>query len=166
MLSRRSFVAVASAAVASAALVACGSKRAGPDPVPAADDVARFVAFSAILTGFDDLDASNASLYLGAIRATKEQSALMDAAFAKGGFGTQNQAKSLDDLERAGIFADPDTLALTNDVLQMWYSGTYVSAGKLVVATWASALAWRACTFTKPPSYCGASDYWASVPVA
>jgi hypothetical protein len=50
------------------------------------------------------------------------------------------------------------------EILAMWYSGTYVGANGRTTVTWTQALAWRACTFTKPPSLCAVPGSWAKPP--
>ncbi len=163
MLRRRRFIALL-AAVASAGVLAACAKGGAPNATPDPEDSRRFLSLSSLLTGFDDLDATVGALYLGSIRSDAKQSATLDAIYAKAGYAKGAGPATLADLEKAGIFQKLGMLDLTNDILQNWYSGMYLANGALTSAVWADALAWRSCTFTKPPSYCGGPAYWAKLP--
>ncbi|HEY1976868.1 MAG TPA: hypothetical protein VGG89_10000 [Candidatus Baltobacteraceae bacterium] len=43
-------------------------------------------------------------------------------------------------------------------ILTLWYTG--IDGAKATTVTWLQALAWRACSFTKPPSQCAAPGSW------
>ncbi len=57
---------------------------------------------------------------------------------------------------------------VANGVVAALYTGTVTDpAGEVRVVTYVDALAWRACTFTKPPSECGGvTGYWEKPPAS
>jgi hypothetical protein len=44
------------------------------------------------------------------------------------------------------------------EILALWYTGR--SGSPATTITWTGALAWRACSYTKPPSQCAAPESW------
>ena len=123
------------------------------------------MALSGLLTGFGGLDAVAGGAYLGALRADASRSKALDALLATSGIISDSAPSTLAELARTDVFADPGSLATTSQILADWFSGTYGGSSGPVTATWSGALAWRSCTFTKPPASCGgAMGYWAKAP--
>ena len=133
--------------------------------LPSSPDLSNFVALSTILTGFTDLERDVAGAYLRSIRADAAQSSALDDLIARSGIASSDPPKTLAQLSAKGVFAAPESLALTSLILAHWFSGTYSQDRGVVTQTWDTALAWRACTFTKPPATCGGQiGYWAKAP--
>lgn len=126
-------------------------------------DLNQFMALSAILTGYSDLNPEVGAIYLRNIRA-RSRSAAYDALLKQIGLASNIPPKTLSDLQRAGAFTNATSLSVTTEILENWYSGTYLGANGATTATWAEALAWKACSFTKPPSLCGTLGAWTKPP--
>jgi len=58
----------------------------------------------------------------------------------------------------ATYFQIAGTSASDRAILELWYTGQ--NTAKAATVTWTEALAWRACSFTKPPSECAAPGSW------
>lgn len=127
-------------AIAAAALAVAGAPSAAAKQV----SVDAFLALSERLTGRADLSADVAKTLLETILATADAAdleALVDGTLADDG-------------------------ALANRIVGDWYSGVAKAAdGNDIVATYQSALMWKALTFTKPMGVCGgATGYWQNPP--
>jgi len=128
-------------------------------------DLNQFMALSAILTGYSDLNPEVGAIYLRNIRA-RSRSAAYDAFLEQIGLTSKFPPKTLADFQRAEAFTNSASLSLTTEILENWYSGICQGANGATTATWTEALAWRACSFTKPPSQCGMPGAWAKPPKA
>jgi hypothetical protein len=144
MESRREFIGI----VAAVTLAACSGARA---PSPSQRDA--FMALSAALTGYNDLDPSIGAIYLQSLRALPDRAAALDALLQKTA-----------DVQRGAELNDPQLRSIAAEILRDWYTGTYEGSDGLTTATWTQAVAWRACSFTKPPSLCAAPGSWANRP--
>jgi hypothetical protein len=126
-------------------------------------DLKRFLGLSTILTGYTSLDPTIGAAYLKNMRANPTLSKAFDDLVKSAGFASNAPPKTLAALTAKGVFATPGSLALTSAILADWFSG--VPGGATVSETWDDALAWKACTFTKPPATCGGqTGYWAKPP--
>jgi len=171
-LSRRSFLSVLlSFAVGSAltevatafTIFGFGRKKAAPAELT----VNEFIAISAILTGFspEELNRDLAATYLGALTGRSGEFSLRDL-YELAGFGSRVPPRGIADVERLGVFASEPSKALAEEVIYVWYSGTYTGpTGEAVVASHDAALAWKAIPWTTPTTYCsGALGSWAEAP--
>jgi len=159
-------------ALASLALSACATSKHAPVPtgtfasplsIPSSE-LAPFMALSAILTGYSDLDPTIGSVYLNGIRSDTQRAEALNSLYAGAGFASGSPSSSLADLERRGVFTDPASLSIATQILGEWYSGIYQTTGGPTTATWTQALAWRACSYTKPPSLCTVPGSWSKAP--
>ena len=142
------------ASVALAALSACAGGRrpdGGASPEPP-DELKAFMAASAVLTGFTDLDAADGAHYYQAIRSDATRYAALRDVLQRGGFDTP------------GAFNRPQARAIAAQIVEYWYSGIAPGPDGPQTVTWLRALAWRSCTFTKAPSLCTAPGSWARRP--
>jgi len=62
----------------------------------------------------------------------------------------------------ATYFRIAGTSASDREILALWYTG--IDSAHAATVTWLEALAWRACSFTKPPSQCAAPGSWHQKP--
>jgi|HubBroStandDraft_6_1064221.scaffolds.fasta_scaffold221804_2 hypothetical protein len=173
MATRRTFLATAAAAASAGALAACarganapqGSAASPAASATASPDLDHFMTLSALLTGYTTLDATAGATYLQNLRSDPQLSPGIDDLFMRSGLSSDGAPKSLAELTARGVFNNPAALALYSRILADWYSGTYDAASGTVTQTWTGALAWKACTFTKPPATCGGpTGYWAKPP--
>jgi hypothetical protein len=173
MATRRTFLATAAAAASAGALAACarganapqGSAASPAASATASPDLDQFMTLSALLTGYTTLDATAGATYLQNLRSDPQLSPGIDDLFMRSGLSSDGAPKSLAELTARGVFNNPAALALYSRILADWYSGTYDAASGTVTQTWTGALAWKACTFTKPPATCGGpTGYWAKPP--
>jgi hypothetical protein len=147
---RKSFV----ASTAAALLAGCTGGSKAPAAVSSAQ-IDDFMRLSGLLTGYSNLDPALGTIYLQNLAGSGAHASVLNGLLA---------AQSLDQLQRTGTFQDPNALPVVNDILSSWYTGTYTGSSGRVTATWTDALAWRACTFTKPPSTCAAPGSWSKPP--
>ncbi|MDC3960477.1 sugar dehydrogenase complex small subunit [Polyangium jinanense] len=159
-MDRRGFLGGLSALFAASLLPACGSDE------PVVDGpLARFLALSALLTGFENLPRAHGQIYLDALRASPEQSVALDELYAEAGYGGESSPGSLADLEAKGTFTDARLRAVADTIILNWYTGVYEGASGPEVATYTDALTWRALDYTNPPSECGGlTGFWAEPP--
>lgn len=111
------------------------------------------MALSAALTGYPDLDPSIGALYLQSLRAQPDRAVALDALLEKAA-----------DVQRGAELNDPQLRSVAAEILRDWYTGTYEGSNGATTATWTQAVAWRACSFTKPPSLCTVPGSWANPP--
>lgn len=137
---------------------------------PTAEDgpgLAEFMALSAILTGFDDLNLDLGRVYLDSLQARTDFDISLETLYDQAGFTSDSPPQNIEDVAAQGIFDREDTRSLADTIIEYWYSGVYTREGQDVVATTVDALAWRALTFTKPLTVCGPySGFWAERPMA
>lgn len=173
MASRRTFLVTAAAAASAGALGACARGANAPQGGPASPaasttsspDLDHFMTLSALLTGYAALDQAAGAAYLQNLRGDPQLSPGVDDLFMRSGVTSDGAPKTLAELTARGVFNNPAALALYSRILADWYSGTYDAASGTVTQTWTGALAWKACTFTKPPATCGGpTGYWAKAP--
>jgi hypothetical protein len=126
-------------------------------------DLNQFMALSAILTGYSDLNPDVGAIYLQNMRACS-RSAAYDALVKQIGLTSNLPPKTLADLQKAGAFTNVTSLSLTTEILENWYSGKCLGANGATTVTWTQALAWKACSFTKPPSLCDTPGAWTRPP--
>lgn len=149
-LPRGPFLAALAAVLSGCAIPRSPSGGPGASPAaPASDDVRRFLALSERLTGYGDLDPAAGAAYLADLRADPQRSAALDRLLA----------------QNAG-FEDAAVLSVATQILENWYAGTSLGPNGVHTVTWTGALAWRACSYTKPPSLCAAPGSWAQVPAS
>lgn len=121
--------------------------------------LATFLAFSALLTGVEQLDPTVGRIYLAALQTNSTVD--LDGLYAQAGF-TPSTTPTLADLENAGFFAQEAARVPADQILEMWYTGKYNDrAGNPVVVTYTGALAWQVLSFTKATTLCGAPNFWA-----
>lgn len=159
-MDRRGFLGGLSALFAASLVPACGSD----DPI-VDGPLDRFLALSALLTGFESLPRAHGQIYLDALRATEEQSQALDDLYGQAGYDSESRPGSLADLEARGIFADARLRDVADAIILNWYTGVYEGASGPEVATYTDALTWRALDYTNPPSQCGGlTGFWAEPP--
>jgi hypothetical protein len=159
-MTRRYFLGASAVVVAGSVAAVAPADAAQSQSAP---DLKRFLALSTILTGYTLLDPATGAAYLKNIRANATLSKAFDDLVKSTGFASNAPPKTLAALTAKGVFATPGPLALTSAILADWFSG--VAGGATVSETWDDALAWKACTFTKPPATCGGqTGYWAKPP--
>ena len=183
-LSRRQFLQGLGLALASGILAACGAAEAqnrwvtatphqvleSPrppgstgTPVPDNPTLNAFLRLSSVLTGIKHLNPILGQVYLqhlqdtgAAIESLLEQALVTDP--------NQPPPAGIADLEAAGIFSQEQTSKLADQIIEMWYSGQISAGDQTTVVTFVDALAWKALTFTKPPTICGEYGFWALKP--
>jgi len=147
-----------SALAVTAALPACGST---VDRAP----LDKFLALSALLTGFDALDEQIGATYYEAIAADTDRAGILYEIFERGGFNGDELPQRLDELEASGIFDDARLRELADSITTTWYSGVHDDGSGPVVVTYLGALTWKALSYTKAPSVCGPNmGFWAEAP--
>lgn len=130
------------------------AQQAVEEKPPAADLLSQFMDASGKLTGYDNLDRATGSTYLNAIVQDQNRLTPLEILLANGDF-------------KAGKpIGDPVALEMANEILNNWFSGICQKKEGPTTVTWRAALAWTACTFTKPPGECPprTNPGWASVP--
>lgn len=189
-MSRRRFLGGLSTALGDALLAACGPARGGnkaglraalspsatpqiilPSPAPAEtaagvpseeEQLADFLALSALLTGVENLNPELGRIYLASLRTSAELEVSMAQLLESAGLRSDAPATTLAALEATGILAKEQARQLANRIVEMWYTGIYTNpAGEEVVATYVDALAWQTLRFTKPKTICGRPGFWA-----
>jgi hypothetical protein len=187
VLSRRGFLKGAGLLLGGSFLAACGARQedgwqAGdywrtPTPAdiqtglqppgtltPEPEGLGAFLVLSSTLTGFDQLDPQLGSVYLTSLQGNPEFSGGLADLYEQAGLTAASEPPSLESLESAGIFAAEGTRSLADRIIELWYTGIYSQGEEQAVATFVDALAWKAITFTKPPTICGAYGFWAERP--
>lgn len=142
----------------------------GTPPVAQGDSLAleKFLALSAVLTGFNELSPGLGQTYLESLQANSQMAMTPTELYEQAGF-TGDSQPSLEALNQAGIFAEEASRTLANKIIEYWYTGVYdqPGGGQQTVATTVDALAWQALTYTKPLTLCGPKpDFWAERPEA
>lgn len=128
-------------------------------------ELAGFLALSALLTGVDELDPAFGRIYLQSLQENSELPMTVAQLLEHAQTEQSALPTSLEELERRGIFEDESTRALTDKLMEYWYTGIYETAnGEQVVATFVDALAWKTLTFTKPMTICGSYRFWTEPP--
>jgi hypothetical protein len=195
-LNRRQFVQTLGLTLIGGSLVACGATRFTsrpatmdlttythpilPSPQPAAGSeptvalagelpLEQFLALSAVLTGFDQLDPALGAHYLQSLQESGQFEApvaeTVIAIYNQAGFGTDTPPTSVEALEDAGLFASASTRKLLDTMIEYWYTGIYTTpTGEPAVATYVDALMWQALPFTKPLTICGSPNFWSDPP--
>jgi len=125
-----------------------------PTSEPIEPELAHFLALSSALTGFEKLSPQLGRVYLASVRA--DSGGALETLYGQAG----PEVPSLDELERAGVFANEATRTLAGTIATYWYTGVYDNGGRQTVATSVDALAWKA-IYTKPNTICGPfSGFW------
>lgn len=182
-LSRRAFLLGVPVSLAGTALAACAPRTMPPEPVPAipnpplrsvaglpspasevgADELAIFLAFSALLTGVSALDPTIGAVYLAHLQAT--HAADLAALYEQAGVTAPAAPTTLEAIEATGVFDQEPLRQLADQIITLWYTGKYTTAEEEeVVVTFVDALAWKVLNFTVPPTICGAPGFWAYPP--
>ena len=176
-LSRRRFLILLSAVIAPSACKARQPGAAQTTPAPggtastsesresSALSLAEFLQLSVVLTGFDNLNRDLGQIYLESLQARPNPAITLVELYGQAGFRSAAPPKSLEELAHRGVFKADPPRALANKIITYWYTGIYDKDGQPAVATFTDALAWKALTYTKPPSVCGgAVGYWGEHP--
>jgi hypothetical protein len=130
-----------------------------PTPEPIDPELARFLALSSALTGFEQLSPELGRVYLASLPAGA--GGMLETLYGQAGAGIP----SLEGLESAGAFANEATRTLADTIATYWYTGVYDNGGRQTVATSVDALAWKA-IYTKPNTICGPfSGFWQEPPM-
>jgi hypothetical protein len=127
----------------------------------------QFLALSAVLTGFSNLNPEAGQVYLESLQANPELAMTPTELYEQAGF-TGDTTPTLETLNETGIFEDEPSRQLADKIIEYWYTGVYDQAGgEQAVATFVDSLAWQALTFTKPLTLCGPEPgFWAERPQA
>lgn len=138
---------------------------AAATPLPADLPLEDFLALSAVLTGFENLNPVLGRVYLQSLQTSGQFDVTLAAAFAQAGFGTDRPPTTLGEVEATGVFEQEATRKLLDKLIEYWYTGVYATAeGEQAVATYVDALMWQAIPFTKPLTICGVPAFWAELP--
>jgi hypothetical protein len=161
---QRTGQAIAPGATPTPALVMASPEPPGPEDAPASQEgdfsLDRFLALSAALTGFANLNPVLGQVYLQSLQNAGTEVSLAELYEQSGLEGTAG----LQEVDQA-IFEQESTRALADKLIEYWYTGVYEQDGEQVVATTTEALAWQALDFTKPLTICGPySGFWAERP--
>jgi D-sorbitol dehydrogenase-like protein len=156
---RRFVLSIPTLLMAVAALGCRAGTRAKSNPL------ARFMALSSLLTGYENLSQRHARIYLEALLADQGRASLLAALYAKAGYGGASPPRTLEDLAARGVFDDERFRALADTITLWWYTGIYDGPAGPTVATYTESLCWRSLTYTIAPSTCGTVGYWAEPPV-
>lgn len=126
-----------------------------------ADPGAQFLALCAVLTGYESasLDPALADTYRAALEKTKPQGLSELLARFDGG-----QRPALAELEAEGLLSRPAVKEAADSLILMWYTGVYDDGSGPRVAAYTDSLAWRSLTYTNPPTVCGGSVGFWSMP--
>jgi hypothetical protein len=136
-------------------------------PQPGSISLEQFLAVSAVLTGFTNLDPVVGSLYLQSLEGSDEFDASLGELAERAGFGGGSAPTTVAELEASGIFAEEATSTLADRIIEYWYTGVYTTPeGEPMVATFVDSLAWKALTFTKPTTICADPGFWEKRPEA
>jgi hypothetical protein len=194
-LNRRQFVQALGLTFVGGSLVACGATRFTsrpstldltthtypilPSPQPAAGaetstaggklPLEEFLALSAVLTGFDNLNPTLGARYLQSLQESGQFEAPVTETvievYNQAGFGTDTPPTAVEELEEAGLFDQESTRQLLDTIIETWYTGIYTTPeGEPAVATYVDALMWQALPFTKPLTICGSPNFWSDPP--
>lgn len=145
--------------------MATAESPAAATPSPAALPLDDFLALSAVLTGFENLNPVLGHVYLQSLQANGQWAVTIAQVYTQAGFGTEIPPTTIEELELTGVFEQEDTRKLLDKIIEYWYTGVYDTAeGEQAVATYVDALMWQALYFTKPPTICGAPDFWSEPP--
>jgi hypothetical protein len=124
-----------------------------------------FLTLSAVLTGVENLNPLLGAVYLQSLHASSQLGATPAELFEQAGFAAGAPAPTVEDLEASGLFAQEAMRTLADKITEYWYTGVYDTPdGEEAVATFVDALAWQTLRFTKPPTICGAPDFWTEPP--
>jgi hypothetical protein len=132
-----------------------------------AEELARFLELSQLLTEDAALDAAQAARHLAALAAEAETLAQLQRLWQLAGLGTATAARSLAELEQRGLDRDAVLQALADRVMLQWFTGIHVAAdGSQRVIDYPGALAWCSLGYRPgPPGTCGGRfGHWAAVP--
>jgi hypothetical protein len=192
-INRRQFLQMMGIAFVGGSLAACGAPRSRievppvdvtfrpypilPSPQPPVDAVPtptgaatelsleEFLALSAVLTGFENLDPVLGSVYLQSLQTSEQFAITVAEVYEQAGLRTDAPPTSVEELEAIGVFEQEETRKLLDKIIEYWYTGIYETVeGEQAVATYVDALMWRAMLFTKPLTICGAPAFWAEPP--
>jgi hypothetical protein len=191
VISRRQFIQGVGISLAGSALAACTGERftgrppAGelpelslpilPSPQPPATPIFvaqpgalaldDFLTLSSVLTGVDNLNPLIGAVYLQSLHASSQFEVTPAALYEQAGFAADAPPPTIEDLEASGLFDQEAMRQLADKITEYWYTGVYdTEEGEQAVATFVDALAWQALHFTKPPTICGAPDFWTRPP--
>jgi hypothetical protein len=133
-------------------------------PAPGSIGLAEFLALSSLLTGIDNLNPQIGQVYLDSIAASDQFDVSLADLYQQMGF-REGTAPAFEEVEQSGVFEQEATRALSDKIIDYWYSGVYdTPEGEQAVATFADALVWRAVRYTKPLTLCAAPGFWALAP--
>ena len=138
-----------------------------PQPTLAVEDIplARFMALSALLTGYEPLNPVLAQVYFTSLQG-QELPIAPEEMFALAGLDGEQAPTTLEELEQGGFFDNEAANEVANTILTYWYTGIYdTGPEEQAVATYVDSLTWRAIAYTKPLTICGAPGFWAEAPI-
>lgn len=189
-MTRRQFLAGATAWLVGSALAACGMSQTEPSseqgfvapqalqspmparpgtptvtPPPGGLSVTEFLALSALLTGFNNLNPTIGAVYLNQLQGQATSGVTVADLYQRAGFRSPAPPQTLDAMTQTGIFDDEKTRDLADQIIEMWYSGVIQQGEEAQVVTFVDSLAWRAVSYTKPQTICGPyPGFWADRP--
>lgn len=140
------------------------------EPTPMADGgelaLEEFLALSAVLTGFTELDPVVGRVYLQSLQQSAEFDLSLPELYEAAGFRSAAPPNNVTSLEDNDFFAAEANRALADAIIEQWYTGVYQQDGEAVVATFVDSLTWKAINFTKPLTICDPPGRWAERPDA
>lgn len=141
---------------------------AEPTPVASSGELAleEFLALSAVLTGFAELDPLVGRAYLQSLQQSTEFDRSLPELYEAAGFRSAAPPDNVEALETNGFFESEPNRTLADTIIEQWYTGVYQQDGEPVVATFVDSLAWKAINFTKPLTICDPPGRWAQRPDA
>jgi hypothetical protein len=166
VISRRA-VLVGGLLIGATVLTGAGFVATQPGPVDAGSPHDAFIHLSTLVTGFSasELDERAATAIYDELAANPPAGAAsLDELFARAGYRTSSPPRTLADLEHRGVFTDQGTAALTDHIIDVWYSGILPTAAGDVTVTWDGALGWQALAYTSAPGNCPGRAVWATNP--
>lgn len=129
------------------------------------EGLARFMALSAAITGFEDLDPQIGTVYMQSVEDNPDLLSLEEI-YQAAQITSAESAVSLEQLQSGPLFSEEASRQTVNEIAKMWYTGVYTENGEPMVATFVDSLAWKSLRFTKPNSICASFGFWATPPAA
>jgi hypothetical protein len=124
----------------------------------------QFLALSAVLTGFNQLNPELGQVYLASLQTHPELELTPRDLYEQIEFDLESPP-TLEAITETGVFEDEQLRPVADKILEYWYTGIYERDGEQVVATTVDSLTWKAMTFTPPLTICGPGPgFWAEEP--
>lgn len=133
---------------------------------PSAEDMARFLAVSSVLTGFsrDSLDPTVAAKYLDSLRRHHSFASGVQQMYLDLGLAQKTPPPDLD-ARLVALLRRRSERRLADRILEHWYSGLYDTADGTARAAYAQALGWQSVRWTFAPGQCHGYGDWARAPL-